>query len=141
MATVQFSATTMKTQINNLVSGNTSTVGTSYAVREELAQTILEENGDSLNIIVRDIMLQLSISRSKSGKSWSWSTELTAEQFAILSDNLTLGVSTTHQNRYILTIYGNNLKAEISVDHRKSDKAHWKRGYTLPVAERDITIK
>lgn len=128
----------MKTQINNLVSGTTGIVGTSYAIRHEISKRVLEENGDTLRVNVKGVELELHRSCSCSGKSWWWTTQLTKEQYMTITDNNSLGCS-TNLNSYSLTI-DCDCHATAYVAHRANERQQWRAGYSHMIQEKYFTI-
>lgn len=128
----------MKTQINHLISGTTGIVGTSTAIRQEVGKKVLEENGDILRITIKGVELEMHRSCSCSGKSWWWTAELTTEQYAIITDNNTLGIS-TQLNSYSLVI-SQDLHATVYVYHRANERQQWRSGWSQLIQESNITI-
>jgi hypothetical protein len=128
----------MKTQINHLVSGTTGIVGTSMAIRQEVGKKVLEENGDILRIMIKGVELEMHRSCSGSGKSWWWTAELTEEQYAIITDGNTLGVS-TRINSYSLSI-SQDLRITAYVSHRANERQQWRQGWSQLIQESNITI-
>lgn len=128
----------MKTQINHLISGTTGIVGTSTAIRQEVGKKVLEENGDILRIMIKGVELEMHRSCSCSGKSWWWTVELAAEQYAIITDNNTLGISTQF-NSYSLVI-SQDLHATAYVYHRANERQQWRSGWSQLIQESNITI-
>lgn len=128
----------MKTQINHLISGTTGIVGTSTAIRQEVGKKVLEENGDTLRIMIKGVELEMHRSCSCSGKSWWWTAELTAEQYAIITDNNTLGIG-TQLNSYSLVI-SQELRATAYVCHRANERQQWRCGWSQLIQESNITI-
>lgn len=128
----------MKTQINNLVSGTTGIVGTSTAIRQEVGKKVLEENGDILRIMIKGIELEMHRSCNCSGKSWWWTAELTAEQYASITDNSTLGIG-TQLNSYSLVI-NQDLRVTADVRHRANERQQWRSGWSHSIQESNITI-
>ena len=126
----------MKTQINTLVTGTTGLVGTNSAIREEISSKVLAENGDTLRVVVKSVELELQRSCSCSGKSWRWSTELTAEQFKVIAPNA-LGCGKI--NRYTFTIDG-KCRATAQVWHRSNERKQWRFGYMHTIQEANILI-
>ena len=128
----------MKTQINHLISGTTGIVGTSTAIRQEVGKKVLEENGDILRITIKGVELEMHRSCSCSGKSWWWTAELTTEQYAIITDNNTLGIS-TQLNSYSLVI-SQDLHATAYVYHRANERQQWRSGWSHSIKQSNITI-
>lgn len=102
----------MKTQIANLINGSKNVIrnmedakyntakpatshngyaGTNREEREEVADKVYAENGDTLNITAKGIALTLHIQRSTTSKSWSWNCDLTEEQYTALGGTYTEG--------------------------------------------------
>lgn len=146
----------MKTQIDQLINGSKNIIrnledtkyltakqatshigyaGTNREQRNEIAYRVYAENGDTLNIIARGINLTLNISRSLSGKSWSWSCELTEDQYKALGGWHTDGTLKS----YSLTITG-DCEVILYSFTRKSEAAQWRQSWMEYLDESYITI-
>lgn len=127
----------MKTQINTLVSGTTGIVGTSSAIRKEISEKVLAENGDTLRVIVKGVELELQRSCSCSGKSWWWSAELTEEQHLAIVDGSMAGVGRLNRFHFSLD---SDCRATVQVWHRSNELKKWRYGYMHTIQEANILI-
>lgn len=132
----------MKTQITNLINGAKNVIrnmedakymtakpatshngyaGTSRDERNEIAAKVYEENGDTLNITAKGIVLTLPIHISTTGKSWSWGCPLTEDQYVALGGQYTEG----NLKSYSIQI---TMGCEVMLYSftRKSEAAQWR---------------
>ena len=146
----------MKTQINQLINGSKNIIrneedpkyltakratshvgyaGSNRDYRNEIAARVYAENGDTLNIVVRGISLTLNISRSLSGKSWTWSCELTEDQYKALGGWHTDGTL----KKYELAIY-QDCEVCLYSFTRKSEAAQWRQSWMEYLDESFVEI-
>lgn len=78
----------MKTQITSLVHGSTHSAtgvaGTRHAERQVIAEKVIAENPQFLNIEIKGIPLKLRANTSLSGKTTTYFASLTPEQYITL---------------------------------------------------------
>lgn len=131
----------MKTQINELVNGRIDgQVGTNESIRCEVAQKVINENGENITIQIREEEITLSMTKSTSGKTVDYYAEISEEQAKKI-----LGISSetklfSYESSFQLHI---DMTMRVSVDKftRKTPGSQWKfRGYDY-IKESNVTIK
>ena len=146
----------MKTQINDLINGTKKIIrnmedqkyidapqatshigyaGTNREHRAEVAMKVYEENQNQLRITAKGIDLTLPISHSTTGKSWSWSCDLTEEQYRHLGGTRTEGTL----KHYIMRV---NMDCTVTLYSltRRSEAAQWRQSDMTDLDESFITI-
>ena len=142
----------MKTQITNLINGMknvvrdeqhekylnakpaTSHIG--YAGSEnraEIAQRVFAENGETLNIMLSGVELQLHLAKSTTGKTLWYTCELSEEianQFMFTNGN----------SRSYTLIIDSNMTVCINKFVRRNERAKWRFSYYQYIDEAFITI-
>lgn len=148
----------MKTQIAHLINGDEKVIrdekhakyltakpatshvgiaGTTHEERQKIADKVYEENSAAMHISICDVELVLPIHKSISGKSWSWGTELSKEQYEKIC-GFPFGVG-KYQNMYTLKIE-KNCTVWVHVYHRNNERQSWKFGYRYLLDESFVTI-
>lgn len=148
--------TIMKTQISTLINGRKNVIrnmedpkyinakpasshvgfaGTNRDERNEVAGKVHDENRDGMTIIARGIELILSIAYSVSGKSWSWSCQITEDQYKALGGIYTDGTLKAHSLQI-------NMDCTVTLYSftRKSDAAAWRQSNMTDLDESFIQI-
>lgn len=123
----------MKTQINNLVSGNVNVAGTNYELRKSVASQIEKENGDMLTVLVAGSWYAtLRRGQSQSGKTFWYQGQIPAHIYAKLGGLVNKKDKT---EKYFLSI-SNSCKVEI---YKLKSRKQNCNGY-VNVEENKITI-
>lgn len=150
----------MRTQISNLINGSENTIrnlsaekyidnpigfycgksnvpqngGTPAPERLAIANAVSAENPAEMRVIARGINLTLSRRNSTSGKSWSWRSEITPEQYKTLTgDDAPVWTHNNAVNHYALIIHGS-----CTVEVEANDGG--KKGYYRVIGEEFIEI-
>lgn len=149
----------MKTQISQLINGNkevridasnpkyinapksSSNIGfggSSQNERNALAEIILSENPECLNIRSFNKEFSLSIKRSTTGKSWWYETTISEDNFMELSGTMSRphGVQ---EIAYFLKI-SMNMKVSLHTSKRRNERCAWKAGIIIDIDESFIQI-
>ena len=136
----------MKTQINSLQRGhgNQGIIGTSYAVRAEIAAKVKSENPEVLTIRVTNEKYsheyQLRYGQSMSGKSfWYTSEPLTTEQVRDIVPFDTKAIEHPELVTVSFRING-DMTCEYTTSRRVNERRQWKPGQTIEVAEKNVEI-
>lgn len=149
----------MKTQIKSLINGSENTIrdlsskkydsnvigffsgkhnvpqngGTTTNERIAIARAVANENPTEMHALARGIKFTLARKNSISGKSWSWETEITTEQYKILTgEDAPVWTHKNAVNRYNLVISQN---CEVAVYAYSG-----KKGFYRILGEEFITI-
>ncbi len=149
----------MKTQIQNLINGAKNIIrneadekyttakpatshigyaGTNREERERIAAAVIAENPGSLEIEARGLTLSLHKRTSVSGKTITYETALTEDEYKIL-----VGVSSlpgTLERSFSLCI-NNDMTVRVDRFSRKSPNAMWKLKEYIYLDEAFIVIK
>lgn len=149
----------MKTQITNLINGSKSVridenhakyvnanrstshvgyAGTNFDERQEIAQKVIAENGDTLLISLFGKTFQLNKHSSLSGKTIYFSCNISLEDFMLIS-GYALQPFNKGEGEYTLMIE-QDMKVQVSKSYRRNENAAWKyRGYNY-IGEEFVTI-
>lgn len=147
----------MKTQIKSLINGRINVrrdltlakyinapkatshdgfAGTSYSVRNEIAQKVITENPEFMDVEIFGCKLHLVKKASCSGKTVRYNTVLSDEEFEIItgapypSDNMWTSSLTIHED----------MTVEVTRWRRRNEKQQWKEMGTKYIGEEFITI-
>jgi hypothetical protein len=85
--------TEINSAFNALVNGNETTAGTNHEVRQSVWQNLVEAHGQILNIEINGHKFSLELNSSLSGKSHSYVTFVSKEEYALLNGGSTFGLS------------------------------------------------
>lgn len=121
---------TAKTQINTLINGNTTTTGTPLETRKQIAAAVIQENPDTLAILINGVKLHLQRTFSTSGKTTWYESPLLSRETALaagIADSLVKG----KEQAYTLTIYGEDMRTQLSSFTRKPDGTWHNRYNTI----------
>lgn len=138
----------MKTQINNLQRGHgrQGIVGSSYEVRNEIAEKVLAENPECIYLHVCDEEKQIShyyslhLNKSQSGKSWSYSSEpLSADE---VRDILPFDTKAIEHPELVKVHFflNQDMTCEYCTFRRTRETQTFKQGQTIEVPEANVTI-
>lgn len=138
----------MKTQISNLINGarqirrdlshskyinaakatsHIGYAGTNRKIRQEIADRVIAENPDGMDIEMFGTQFHLDRSSSLSGKTISYSTEISIEDFMLLSGYVEKPFK--NEGSFFLT-FNNDMTVEIQKLSRYGVNAQWKyRGH------------
>lgn len=131
-----------KTQINNLQRGHgrLGIIGSSYDLRSEISWRVNHENPEVLNLMYKGNQYSLHISYSCSGKTfWYYTDQLPVERVREIVPFDTKAIN----NPELVSIrmrLNMDMTIEFVTSRRRSERAQWKPGQTIEIAERDITI-
>lgn len=148
----------MKTQISNLINGTklirrdlshskyanagaaTSHIGyagTNNTLRQEIANKVIAENPNGMDIEMFGKKFHLDRSSSLSGKTVWFSTEINLEDFMLLS-----GYSENpfkYEVSFTLTL-NNNMTVDIQMFSRRNNISQWKHRGNVIIGEEFVTI-
>ena len=147
----------MKTQISHLITGqkevrrnlshskyltakqatsHTGFAGTNRMEREEVAAQIIKENFDFMTCNIAGVEVSLKASRSLSGKTVTYCSELTEEQYELITGHKAL-----YSNQVSFSIQINmDMTITVFKHTRKSNDAQWKIGTFDHIGEEFVTI-
>lgn len=111
---------------------------TPIACRNEVAEIIRAEHGDSLTIEMFGDKITLGIRFSSTGATWWYHADITKEQYLKFA-NTGNGIS-IYQN-YFGIIISKSLEVNAYCMHRKSDNCVWKSGYSKLISPEYIIIQ
>ena len=148
----------MKTQISNLINGakqihrdlshskyinataatsHIGYAGTNRSLRQEIADKVIAENPDGMDIEISGRKFHLNRFSSLSGKTIWFSTEISLEDFMLLS-----GYAETpfkNEDSFILT-FNNDMTVDIQMFSRRNSLSQWKHRGNVGVGEEFVTI-
>ncbi len=148
----------MKTQISNLINGakqihrdlshskyinataatsHIGYAGTNRSLRQEIADKVIAENPDGMDIEISGRKFHLNRFSSLSGKTIWFSTEIRLEDFMLLS-----GYAETpfkNEESFILT-FNNDMTVDIQMFSRRNSLSQWKHRGNVGVGEEFVTI-
>ena len=148
----------MKTQISNLISGlkdvrrdeshpkyagaamatsHIGYAGTNSAIRQDIAAKVIAENPEQMRIDILGREFILKASRSCSGKSISYSTDISDEDFTHITGRVQ--PFTTYEHLFTLVIFG-DMYVRVDMFARKSPAAQWKCRGWVNIGEEFIKI-
>jgi len=109
----------MKTQINKLVSGNhlNGIVGTNWTERVEVGSNVISENPEQLNVEICGYNVKLSASRSVSGKTVSYYSEIPLDLYTKFCGSF--GLPTKYEPKPYMYI-SNDMQVYFCTNNRKS---------------------
>lgn len=149
----------MKTQISQLINGNKEVRidasnpkylnapkssshigfgGSSQKERDSIAQIILSENPECLNIRSFNKEFSLSIKRSTTGKSWWYETTISEDNFMELSGTMSRPHG-AQETAYFLNI-SMDMKVSLHTSKRRNERCTWKTGIVIDIDESFIQI-
>lgn len=131
----------MKTQIKNLVNGRIEgQVGTNESDRAVIAEKVIAENGESLNVEINGVDLVLNMHKSTSGKTIDYYTEITEEQAKKIMSITSEEKLFSYESSFQLHIDG-TMRVSVDKFTRKTPGSQWKsRGWDY-ISESKVTIK
>lgn len=148
----------MKTQISDLINGakqihrdlshskyinataSTSHIGyagTNRSLRQEIADKVIAENPDGMDIEISGRKFHLDRSSSLSGKTIWFSTEISLEDFMLLSGYAAPPFKS--EESFILT-FNNDMTVDIQMFSRRNNLSQWKHRGNVSVGEEFVTI-
>lgn len=143
----------MKTQITELINGSKNVLrdlnndkykkgkpiaGTNHSLRERIAENVLKENPEYLNVKVRGVNISLKIGTSLSGKTFWYTAHLSEEQFLKIS-GFSCNPITKYKSSFSLTI-DCNMSVTLRTFAKKTDGAQWKQRTAFYLDESFIEI-
>ena len=147
-----------KTQISTLINGQKTVIrdennpkyinapmatshngyaGTNASIREEIANKVFSENPELINIEARGSQFTLKKYSTLSGKTSWYQTNITANDFLLLSGYKILPY--TAETEYTLKIEA-DMKVCIALVTRRNERAQWRYRTTIYIGEEFITI-
>lgn len=148
----------MKTQISNLINGakqirrdlshskyinataatsHIGYAGTNRSLRQEIADKVITENPDGMDIEISGRKFHLDRSSSLSGKTIWFSTEISLEDFMLLSGYAENPFK--NEESFILTL-NNDMTVDIQMFSRRNSLSQWKHRGNVSVGEEFVTI-
>ena len=159
MATVTIQQNFMKTQIQNLISGEANVrrdlthskyanvtrstsfgdyAGSKTSERRVIANKVLLENQGDLNLEICGKTFHLTRFQSCSGKTIWWSAEISLEDYLLLTGTSENPI-TDYQSSFSILFY-DNMKCQLFASARKNDNSQWKQRRSSWLGEEFITI-
>lgn len=132
----------MKTQISTLQRGNQKLgiVGTSHEVRNAIAEAVVRENPEGMNVRVNGHEYKMNICRSISGKTVSFiSDPLTTEQVREILPGDFKAINHPELVHVKFSI-NSDMTCEYKTNRRVNVNRQFKIGTTYLVNEKDVTI-
>ena len=148
----------MKTQISNLISGlknvrrnenhpkyadapmatsHIGYAGTNSAIRMDVASKVIAENPEQMRIDILGREFILKASRSCSGKSISYSTDISDEDFTHITGRVQPFTSYEHSFTFIIS---GDMYVRVDMSERKSPAAQWKYRGGVNIGEEFVKI-
>lgn len=149
----------MKTQIQNLISGEANVrrdlthskyanatrstsfgdyAGSKFYERKAIASQVLFENQGDLILEICGKKFHLTRSQSCSGKTIWWSTEISLEDYLLLTGEKENPI-TDYQSSFSILFY-DNMKCQLFASARKNDNSKWTQRRSSWLGEEFITI-
>lgn len=142
MTTTNNTQNTTKTQINSLHRGHgrMGIAGSSYELRNEIAQRVKAENPETLRVEYKGRQYDLHCCQSLSGKTfWYISEQLPTDIVREIMPTDTKAIEHPELVAYYMRV-NCDMTVEFFTFRRTRITRQWKPGRTIEVAERDITI-
>lgn len=149
----------MKTQISNLINGQKNVrreennekyliakqatshrgfAGTNNKKRMTIAEQVIAENPDKLNVEILGKQFTLNVEKSVSGKTTTFITEISLDDFMLISDFVKKPFD-KFEAKYHLTI-NNDMTIRVDASSRKTAGSMWITKHSLHIGEEFITI-
>lgn len=149
----------MKTQISNLINGSkeirrslthskyinaaqatshTGYAGSERKVRQEIADKVIAENLNGLDVEMFGKTIHLERNSSLSGKTVYFSTKLNLADFRLIS-GYTENPFSKYEGSFTL-IFNNDMTVELQMFSRRNSNSQWKHRGSLYVDEAFVTI-